>query len=165
MNPMLKKLVDSAFMSEAHANYIEEAVMNKDNIIVSGHKGWGILPLMATISAVAKGSSKIKQVKGFDDINDEAEYYIIPDLKDIDFEKLVCETIKIPNSSLITIKDPDHPYAVNKVLRDVFKANGDTSKVFQVIECAKINDEKKLSKITKITIGEKGKLVKVDFKA
>lgn len=163
MNPMLKKLVDSNFMSEAHGKYIEEAIMNKDNLIVSGHKGWGILPLMATVSAVAKSNFNIKQVKGFDDLSAEVEYYIIPDLKDVDFAKLITDTIQIPNSSMISIKDPDHPYSILKILKDVYKINEDTSKVYQVLECAKINDEKKLAKITKITIGEKGKLTKVDF--
>lgn len=163
MNPMLKKLVDSEFMNEAHANYIEAAIMNKDNIIVSGHKGWGILPLMATVSAVTKANFKIKQVKGFDDLSEEVEYYVIPDLKDIDFAKLVTDTIKIPNSSLVTIKDPDHPYAVMKVVKDAFKETKDASKVYQVIECCKVNDEKKLAKITKMTIDEAGKVTKVDF--
>ncbi|KMT20974.1 hypothetical protein [Clostridium cylindrosporum] len=163
MNPMLKKLVDTNFMTEAYGKYIEEAIMNKDSFIISGHKGWGILPLMATVSTVAKSNFKIKQVKGFEDLNDEAEYYIIPDLKDIDFEKLVTDTIQISNTSMISIKDPDHPYSILKILRDVYKINQDTSKVYQVLECAKINDEKKLAKITKITIGEKGKLTKVDF--
>ena len=50
MNPFMKKLIDSNFMTEAHGNYIEEAVMNKDSIIISGHKGFGILPLFATVS-------------------------------------------------------------------------------------------------------------------
>lgn len=163
MNPMLKKLVDSGFMTEAHANYIQEAVDNKDNLIISGHKGWGILPLMATVSAVTKSQHKIKQVKGFDDLKEETEYFIIPDLKEIDFAKLIEETIQVPNTSMVTIKDPDHPYAIFKILRDVYKINEDTSKVYQVIECAKINDEKKLAKITKVTVGDKGKLTKVDF--
>jgi len=44
MNPFIKKLVDSKFMTEAQGNYIEEAVMRKDSIIISGHKGFGILP-------------------------------------------------------------------------------------------------------------------------
>lgn len=164
MNPMLKKLVDQGFMTDAQANYIEEAVIKKDSLIISGHKGWGILPLMAAISTVAKSNSKIKQVKSFEDLKDEAEYYIIPDLKDIDFSKLIENTMAIPNSSMISIKDPDHPYSLFKLIGDVYKATKDTSKTYQFIECAKVNDDKKLSKITKITLNENGKLVKVEFK-
>jgi hypothetical protein len=164
MNPMLKKLVDQEFMNEAFANYIEEAVMNKDSFIVSGHKGWGILPLMATVSAVAKSNFKIKQVKGFEDLADETEYYIIADLNNIDYAKLVADTMAIQNTSMICLKDPDHPYSFLKIVGDVYKTNGDTSKVYQVLECAKVNDQKQLAKITKITLNENGKTVKVDFK-
>lgn len=164
MNPMLKKLVDQEFMTEAFANYIEEAVANKDSFIVSGHKGWGILPLFATIGAVAKANSTMKQVKSFEDLNDEAGYYLIGDLKDIDYAKLITDAMSKPNTSMICLKDPDHPYSFLKLIGDVFKANGDTSKTYQVLECDKINDEKKLVKITKITLNEKGRPVKVDFK-
>ncbi|MZQ75378.1 MAG: hypothetical protein GT589_04375 [Peptoclostridium sp.] len=164
MNPMLKKLVDQNFMTEAQAAYLEEAVGRQDTVIVSGHKGWGILPLMATLSAVAKSKFSIKQVKGFDDLADEAQYYIIADLSDIDFAKLIADTISIKDTSMITIKDPDHPFSLYKILGDVYKATGDTSKTFQVAECCKENGEKKLAKITQVTYNESGKLVKVDFK-
>ena len=73
MNPFIKKLVDSKFMTEAQGNYIEEGVMRKDSIIISGHKGFGILPFFATVSAIAKSNFKIKQVKGFEDFGDEAD--------------------------------------------------------------------------------------------
>lgn len=163
MNPMLQKLVDSAFMTEAHGIYLEEALTRKESIIVSGHKGWGILPLMATLSAVAKGSYKIAQVKGLADLTPETDYLIIADAKEVEFGKLVAEAMAIPDTRIIAIKDPDHPYSFFKILGDVYKATGDTSKVYQVIECAKINDEKKLSKITRVSLDENGKAVKVDF--
>lgn len=163
MNPMLQKLVDSAFMTEAHGIYLEEALTRKESIIVSGHKGWGILPLMATLSAVAKGSYKIAQVKGLADLTPETDYLIIADAKEVEFGKLVADAMAIPDTRLIAIKDPDHPYSFFKILGDVYKATGDTSKVYQVIECAKINDEKKLSKITRVSLDENGKAVKVDF--
>jgi hypothetical protein len=163
VNSFLKKLVDQKFMTEGHANYIEEAVMRKDSFIISGHKGFGILPLMATISTVAKSNFQIKQVKGFEDLQEQTDYYIIADLSGIDYAKLIADTVSIPNTSFIGLKDPDHPYSILKILGDAYKANGDTSKVYQVIECAKVNDEKQLSKITQMTINENGKVVKVDF--
>ena len=164
MNTFLKKLVDQGFMTEGYANYIEEAIMRKDSLIISGHKGWGILPLMATVSAVAKGNFKIKQVKGFEDLMDETDYYLIADLSNIDYAKLIADAIVASNSSFISLKDPDHPYSILKILGEIYKANGPTPKVFQILECEKINDEKKLSKITQITMNENGKLKKVDFK-
>jgi len=163
MNPMIKKLVDTEFMSEAHGIYLEEALQRKESIIVSGHKGWGILPLMATLSAVAKVNYSIKQVKGLEDISDEVDYLILADSKGLEFSKLVAEAMAVPNTQMIAIKDPDHPYSFFKVLGDVFKATGDTSKVYQVIECAKIDDEKKLHKITRVSQDENGKTIKSDF--
>lgn len=163
MNPMIKKLVDSEFMKEEHGVYLEEALMRKESIIVSGHKGWGILPLMATLSAVAKTGYSIKQVKGLEDLSDEPDYLIVADSKGVEFSKLVAEAMAVPNTQMIAIKDPDHPYSLFKLLGDVFKATGDTSKVYQVIECAKINDEKKLHKITRVSLDENGKTIKNDF--
>jgi len=163
MNPFLKKLVDQKFMTEGHANYIEEAVMKKDSFVISGHKGFGILPLMATISAVAKANFKIKQVKGFEDLKEEADYYIIADLSDIDYAKLITDSMLLPKASFIALKDPDHPYSILKLLADVYKANGDTSKVYQVVECVKVDGEKQLGKITQMTLNENGKVIKTDF--
>lgn len=163
MNPMLKKLVDQDFMTEAQVKYIEDAIERKESLIVSGHKGWGIRPLMATLMAVAKTNSKTIQVKGFDDLNKETEYFLIPGISNIDFEKLIGDAMAVPNTSFISIKDPEHPYSIFKLLRQVFKLNNDTSKVYQVLECAKVDDVPKLIKITQVTLDEKGKLIKSDF--
>lgn len=163
MNPFLKKLVDSQFMTEVQGNYIEEAVMRKDSVIISGHKGFGILPLMATVSTIAKSNFKIKQVKSFEDLGDEADYYLIADLSNIDYAKLITDAVMKQGSSFIALKDPDHPYSVLKILSDVYKLNGNTSKVYQLVECVKVDGVPQLSKITKITLSENGKLVKTDF--
>lgn len=165
MDKMLQRLVDQNVMPESFGNYIESALENKDTFIISGHKGWGILPLMAGVSAAAKAKFAIKQVKKEEDLADETDYYIIGDLKNMDFEKLVVDSISKPNTATITIKDPEHPYSVMKVLKSFYKATGDSSKTFQVLECAKIDDEKKLVKITKMTFDENGKMSKEDLNA
>jgi len=163
MNPFLKKLVDSKFMTEAQGSYLEEAIMKRDSLIISGHKGFGILPLFATCSAVAKSNFKIKQVKGYEDISEEAEYYLIADLANIDYGKLVTDAMLKQGTSFIALKDPDHPYSVLKLLGDVYKQNGDTSMAYQLVECVKVDGVPQLSKITRITLNEAGKPVKVDF--
>lgn len=163
MNAGLQKLVDSGFMTVEHGEYIEKAVQEKDTIIVSGHKGWGILPLLATIGALAKEHHPVKQVKGFECLAEESGYLLIVSPKEENFEKLVTDAFSNKAVATITLKDPDHPYSIMKVLKDVYKTNADTSRVYQVIECAKINDEKKLSKITRMTIGEGGKINKIDL--
>lgn len=161
---MLKKLVDQDFMTESQSKYLEDAIDRKESIIVSGHKGWGILPLMATLMAIAKTKYRTLQVKGFDDLkNEDIDYFLIPGISNIDFEKLIKEAMAVGNISFISIKDPDHPYSIFKLLREVFKENEDTSKVYQILECAKIDDEPKLVKITQVTLNEKGRLIKKDF--
>lgn len=165
MNPMIKKLVDQNFMTEEQANYVEKAIERKESLIVSGHRGWGTRPLIATLMAVAKANFKTVQVKGFEDLeNTNIDYLLIPGIKDVDFEGLVKKAMTIPNIALITIKDPEHPYSIFKLLRDVFKETNDSSKIYHILECAKVNDEPILSKITKVEIDEKGKLIKKNLK-
>ncbi|NLY77866.1 MAG: hypothetical protein GX080_07265 [Tissierellia bacterium] len=165
MNAMLKKLVDQNFMTEEQADYIEKAIERKESLIVSGHRGWGTRPLIATLMAVAKSNYKSLQVKGFDDLDKtDIDYLLIPGIKDIDFGELVKKAMAIPNISLITIKDPEHPYSIFKLLRDVFKETQDSSKTYHILECAKVDDEPILAKITKAVMDEKGKLIKEDIK-
>ncbi len=160
MDAGLKKLIDSGFMTEAHGEYIEKAVESKDIIIVSGHKGWGILPLLATIGNLAKQGHSVKQVKGFDCLTDDTDYYVIASPKETDFEGLVTKAFAAKNASVITLKDPDHPYSIMKTMKTVYKETQDASKVYQVIECAKVGEEKQLSSITKMTMDQDGKLKK-----
>lgn len=164
MNTMIKKYVDQGFMTEAEGNYINEAIQNKHSIIVSGHRSAGIRPLMATLMAVAKSNFESVQVKGFEDLENDTEYFLIPGLDNLDFEKLIFEAMKKPNTSFITIKEPEHPYSVLKLMKKVYKETKDTSKVYQVLECSKIDNIPKLTKITKMVIDENGKIVKEDFK-
>ena len=160
MSAMFEKLVDSGFMTSDQATYINDAVMRKESIIVSGHKGWGILPLLATISTVAKSNFDILQVKGYESLEEKTEYFIISKPKDVDYEKLVADAIAIVDTPMITIKDPDHPFSLFKLLKSVYKTNQDSSKVYQVVECAKEDDVKKIGKITRVSMDEKGKLIK-----
>lgn len=163
MDKMLQKLVDQGFMKEEFGDLIESAIDNKSTIIASGHKGWGILPLLASVGACVKSKHSLKQVKTAEDLDAEADYFLIGDLKSVDFEELLEKAFSKPGASVITIKDPDHPYSINKVLKKVFKNTGDSSKTYQVLECAKENDEKKLAKISNISLDEAGKIVKEDI--
>ena len=165
MNPMIKKLVDQNFMTEEQAKYVEEAIGRKEALIVSGHRGWGTRPLIATLMAVAKANYKTIQVKGFEDLeNPEVDYLLIPGIKDIDFEELVKKAMAIPNIPFITIKNPEHPYSIFKLVREVFKETNYNSKVYHILECAKVGDDPVLAKITEVTIDEKGRLKKKDLK-
>lgn len=163
MNPMIKRFVSQEFMTEAQGKYIEDAIMRKESIIVSGHRSAGIRPLMATLMAVAKNNFSSVQVKTFEDLDKECDYLLIPGLDNIDFENLIGKAMAKPNTAFISIKEPEHPYSIMKLLRNVYKINGDTSKVYQTLECAKVDDVPKLTKITEMSLNDKGKVVRIDF--
>jgi hypothetical protein len=163
MNPMIKRFVDQKFMTEEQGKYIEDSIRRKDSIIVSGHRSAGIRPFMATLMAIAKSNFNSAQVKEFEDLEKKADYLLIPGLDNIDFEKLINNAMAKPNTSFISIKEPEHPYSILKLLRKVYKETKDTSKIYQVIECSKIDNVPKLTKITQMSLDEKGKIIKNDF--
>lgn len=161
MNQMLKKLIDQEFMTETQAEYLETAITNKDNIIISGHRGHGILPLLATLGSVAQGLGKIKPVRNIEnDLNDNSvDYYLIGDLKDVDYPSLLLNILANEKVSIITLKDADHSFSVMKLLSDVYKTNNESTKTYQLIECTKDdNDLKKIAKIVKAVQNSQGKL-------
>jgi hypothetical protein len=160
---MIQKYVNQNFMTEAEGNYIEEAINRKESLIISGHRSAGIRPLMATLMAVAKNSFKSVQVKGFDDLSNDVEYFLIPGLDNLNFEELIGQAMAKPKTSFVTLKEPEHPYSILKLLKNVYKQTEDTSKVYHLLECAKINDVPKLTKVTSMRIDDNGKIIKVDF--
>ncbi len=163
MHSMIQKFVAQEFMTEAEGTYIDEAIKRKESVIVSGHKSAGIRPLMASLMAVAKVDSSSVQVKGFADLESDVDYFLIPGINDIDFESLIGQAMKKANTSFVTLKEPDYPYSIMKLLREAFKETGDTSKVYQVLECAKVDNVPKLTKITQMSLDEKGKVLKSDL--
>ena len=80
MDTMIKKFVDQEMMTEEQGQYIETAIMRKESIVVSGHRSAGIRPLMASLMAVAKNSFSNVQVKGFEDLEKDVEFFLIPGL-------------------------------------------------------------------------------------
>lgn len=163
MNPMIKKFVSQEFMTESQGQYIEDAIKRKESIIVSGHRSAGIRPLMASLMGVAKSNFSSVQVKSFEDLEKEGDYLLIPGIDNIDFEKLINDAIAKPDTAFISIKEPEHPYSIMKLLRSVYKTNKDTSKVYQILESDKIDDVPKLTKITQISLNDKGRVERSDF--
>lgn len=164
MHTMITKFVTQEFMTETEGQYIEDAINRKETIIVSGHRSAGTRQLMAALMAIAKSSFTSAQVKGFEDLEKYVEYLLIPGIDNLDFEKLISDAMAKQNTAFISVKDPEHPYSIMKLLRDVYKLNNDTSKVYQVLECSKIDDVPKLTKITSMELDAKGKLIKIDLK-
>lgn len=165
MHKMIEKLVNQEFMTQAEAQYIQDAIDRKESLIVSGHRSAGTRPLMATLMAVTKSKYSSKQVKGFEDLDEDVEYFLIPGIEGLDFEDLIAKAMAKPDTNFVTIKEPEHPYSILKLLRSVYKDTKDSSKVYQVLECDKVDDVPELAKITAMSLDEKGKMQRVDFEA
>ena len=160
MIEMFEKLMSQEFMTEAHGEVIISAIENKTSIIVSGHKGWGILPLLATIGTVAKKNNDVLQVKDESSLGVETDYFMITKPKVDDYEALIAQAIKVAETPMIAVKDPDHPFSLLKLVKSIYKENGDTSKKYLIVECAKENDVKMIGKLTAIELNDNGKTIK-----
>jgi hypothetical protein len=163
MNPMIQKFVDQKFMTQEQGEYIEAAIMNKESVVVSGHRSAGIRPLMASLMAVAKKEFSNVQVKGFEDLEEETEFFLIPGLDNLDFEKLVGDAIGVEGTAFVSLKEPEHPVSLMKVMKANFKAGKAVGKKIHTLECIKVDDVPVLDKITMMVLNEKGKIEKTDF--
>lgn len=163
MNPMIKRFVDQEMITEAEGKYIDDAINRKESVIVSGHRSAGTRPFMASLMAAAKTVGSSVQIKDFDGLKEDVDFLLIPGIDGIDFEKLIFEAMKEPNKAFISVKEPEHPYSIMKLMRDTFKENNDTSKVYQVIECDKFDNVPKVVKITEMKLNDKGRVQRVDF--
>lgn len=157
MHAMLQKQVDSGFMTQAQAETIEAAIAAKDTVIASGHRSAAVRPLLATIMTMAKQFST-KQIKTKEDVTDDVEYLLLPGLGVDDFEDYVQKCVEA-KPGLITIKEPEHPYSMMKVMKVAAKNSGNTDKQFWLLECRKIDDVPYLVEIHRMYYNDKGKVV------
>lgn len=160
MHPMLQKNVDSNFITEEQGNYIEEAIKNKESLIISGHRSAGVRVFMATCMAIAKASYTSVQVKSEADLEKEVEYYLIPGIDADNFEEIIQTAFSKEDSSVITLKEPEHPYSIIKIMKKSFKETKNTSKVVTLLECRKIDNVPYLINLNKMSYDENGKIVK-----
>lgn len=163
MNAMISKFVAQNFMTEDQGKHIEQAILRKESIVVSGHRSAGIRPLMASLMAVAKSNFKSIQVKGFEDLEKETEFFLIPGIDGLDFESLISTAISKEETAFISIKEPEHPVSLMKVMKANFKNNKAIGKKIHTLECIKVDDVPLLDKITLMYLTDKGKIAKEDF--
>ncbi len=162
MNPMISKFVDSKFMTEEQAQYVENAINNNESIVISGHRSTGSRPFMVTLMGVAKKEYTNVQVKGFEDLEADVQYLFIPALDGLDFEQLVGEAIGA-KAPFITLKEPEHPVSLMKVMKEQFKKGKGINKKIHTIEARKVDGVPYVDKITEMHLDENGKVVKTDL--
>ncbi len=156
------KFVNDGFFNEEVGNYLEEALNNKESIIIAGHRSAGTRPFMANMMAVTKKMYQAVQVKKAEDLEKEAEYFLIPGIPNIDFEDLIYQAIKT-DANLVTIKEPEQPLSLMKIFKKLSKEGSPTTKKFVQVECDKKNDVPFATKIVKFSQNEAGKVVKEEF--
>ncbi|NLB23142.1 MAG: hypothetical protein GX833_07785 [Clostridium sp.] len=158
MNPFLMKFVNDGFFNEAVGEHIDAAIQNGESVIVAGHRSTGTRPFMANLMAIAKKTHPAVQVKKAEDLEKEAKYFLIPGIPNIDFEALIYDAIKIPDTSIISIKEPEQPLSLMKLFKKLNKEEGPTTKVFHQIECDKKDGVPFVSKVTTFSMDDKGKV-------
>lgn len=162
MNPIIMKFVNDGFFNEEVGNYLEEALTNNESLIIAGHRSTGTRPFMANMMAVTKKMHQAVQVKKAEDLEKEAEYFLIPGIPGIDFEDLIFQAIKT-NANLVTIKEPEQPVSLMKIFKKLSKEGNPTTKKFVQVECDKKDGVPFVSKIQKFSQDEAGKVVKEEF--
>ncbi|MDY6065405.1 MAG: hypothetical protein SPI59_03670 [Finegoldia sp.] len=155
MHAMLKKFVDDGFMTEEQEQVIEDAIANKESIIISGHRSTGIRQVLAAMMAIAKKSYDTVQVKDMSSLEKEGDYYMIPGIDSDEFEDIVLAAFSKPNSSIITIKEPEHPYSIIKIMKKGAKESGDYSQTVNFLEARKMDGVPFLISTTKMTYNDK----------
>lgn len=163
MNPFIQKFIDDGFFNETVGNYLEEAINNKESIIIAGHRSAGTRNFMANLMAIAKKQYGAVQVKKEEALEKEADYFLIPGIPDIDFEGLVAKALAKPEVAIISIKEPEQPVSLLKILKGFAKAGQPTKKVIHQIEADKKDGVPFISKVTKFTQGEDGKVAREDL--
>ena len=85
----MQVLVDQGFLTGEMAEYLEASFDKKVNVIIAGHRGHGIIPLLATcMTCIDKNDMKmVKNVEA--DLAADVSYYVLGDLKDVDFGKVL----------------------------------------------------------------------------
>lgn len=159
MHAMLQRNVDSGFITVEQAEYIQNAIDNKETLIISGHRSAGGRPFMAAMMAIAKGQYQTVQVKDASSVEEDAEYYLIPGLDSDDFADIITAAFS-KTGAVVTLKEPEHPYSMMKVMKDAYKATGDTSRVATMLEARKIDNVPYVIGIHKHFYDEKGKVKK-----
>lgn len=161
----LESLIEQGFITGPQAQYLEDSIANKETVVISGHRGHGITQLFGSLlMSIDKETTSFKQVRKPDvDLKEDADYYIIGDLKDVDWEAMLKDIITKEGANMMVMKAPEYSFSLMKVLRDASKEADITEKVFQVVECKKIGEDKKVAKITKTTVNDQGRAVRENF--
>lgn len=156
MHSMLQKYVTDGFMTEAQGQFIEDAIEKKQSVIIAGHRSSGSRPFMAAVMGVAKSKFSSAQVKDAEGLEKDVEYFLIPAAEG--HEKLIENAIRKTGKAFVTLKEPENPLSIKKVVKTVWKENKDTSQTYVMVECRKEDGVPYVDNISTTTVSEDGKI-------
>lgn len=162
MNAKLERYIADGFMTEAQAEYIEAAIKNGETLIASGHRSAGVKNLMAACMAMVMESHAVVKMKTAADASADAKYILIPALPEETYNEMLQASFNEKGKSIVTMKAPEYPYSVIKLMTVAYKTNPDPDKVVNLMECNKIDGEPKLMKFSRMTYNENGKVSRED---
>lgn len=136
MNATIQKYVDEGLFNETVGNYLDEAFKNQESVIVAGHRSTGSRPLMANLMGLAKKEYNAVQVRKAEDLEKEADYYLIFGAPAEEIESLIAEVMK-KEKPFVTLKEPETPFSVMKVFKDHVKENPETKLVVHQLSLRK----------------------------
>lgn len=164
MTLVLQRFVDSGLFNETVAQALEEAVNNGESVIIAGDRSTGTRPLTAMVMGHTKKTHEAVQVRKPEDLDEAAPYFMILGIEGQSLEELVAKALSYPESRVITVKEAENPLSINKILKQHFKKHGATDRTFVQLELDKkprnADGIPFTDKLTRISINEKGKIVK-----
>ncbi len=164
MHANLQKNIDTELISQEQAEHIQKAIENGESIIVSGHRSMGTRVLMVQLIQVAMQDTDfdVAQISSADDVEaKDAKFYAYPKPGE-DVEEVVQAIFNKKGASMISMKDDEIVYSINKILKKGFKESEDTERAVNMLILTKIplNQDGKplMEKIQRLTFNEKGKI-------
>lgn len=159
MHKNLEKNLESNYINQEQAEYIEKALENGESVIVSGHRSAGTRVFMVELIQMVMqgGQHSLAQIKGASDVEGkDADYYAYPKPGE-DYEETIQAVFNKEGASIVTLKDDELPYSVNKIMKKAFKENGE-QQILSLIIAEKIDDVPYVTKISRMELNEKGKI-------
>lgn len=159
MDKVIAKFVSQEFLSEKQGEILEENLMQGCSLVISGHRSAGIRPFLANMMMFFKQKFNAVKVGSIEDVAKEAEALMIPGIDDIDFEALILEAMK-KDCPMVTIKEPEHPYSIMKLLKKIYKSDGQFGKKYLLLDCDKEDGVPYVERMTLVSVSQDGKITK-----
>lgn len=164
MHANLEKNMETNFIDQEQAEFLQKAIENGESIIVNGHRSTGTRVFMVQLIQIAMQDTdhELAQIAKAEDVaSKDAKFYAYPKPGE-DYEETIQAVFNKPGASLISLKDDELVYSINKILKKGFKESNDAERAVNLIVTTKIPYNQDgtpfVEKIQRLTFNEKGKI-------